>query len=360
MEDWKMFMKRAVVGALFALLAGPSVGQMMGTPISTSQYFPMVDGARFDYVHSGGRWATSTMVMHTGQTWAGVTGLTGMHTTYVCNVGVSCAMDADDFYRMDPDGMRYFGGAGTDPSGTMYSMMTLTNPEWILSNPVVPGTMMAGGGYSNSGMWQAGVSGSGNMMGSQSYMSSYYAQALETIAVPAGTFANALHVREQRGSGYVRDVWYAQGVGMVRIDDANGSAKLMGYTMPGATGQPGGGAAAMPFTPVAGLWWNPEESGTGYNIQMQHGVMVATMFAYNSNGDPVWYYGVGRPASTGTGVTVTGSLDRYRGGQCITCGYRTPTPAGSDGTFTMVFSSPTEAMVQLPGARTTRIQPQGW
>jgi hypothetical protein len=238
--------------------------------------------------------------------------------------------------------------------------MTLTSPEWVLRNPVVPGTMMAGGSYSNAGMWQAGVSGTGNMMGAQNYMSSYYAQALETITVPAGTFTSTLHVREQRGSGYVRDVWYAQGVGMVRMDDANGSAKLAGYTMPGAVAQPAGGAAAMPFMPVAGLWWNPDESGSGYNIQMQRGVMAATMFAYTAGGEPVWYYGVGSLASTGTGVTVTGTLDRYRGGQCISCGYHPASLVGNDGAFTMVFSSATEATVQFPGGRVTRIKPMSW
>ena len=49
--------------------------------------------------------------------------------------------------------------------------------------------------------WQAGVMGSGSMMGGQSYVSSYQALALETVDPPAGTFQNVLHVREQRGSG---------------------------------------------------------------------------------------------------------------------------------------------------------------
>jgi hypothetical protein len=89
--------------------------------------------------------------------------------------------------------------------------------------------------------------------------------------------------------------------------------------------------AALSFMPVTGLWWNPDESGSGYNFQMQHGVMVATMFAYTTDGNPVWYYGVGRPTSAGTSVTVSGSLDRYRGGQCVSCAYRPPSPAGSDG-----------------------------
>jgi hypothetical protein len=282
----------------------------------------------------------------------------GIHTSYVCNLNVTCGMDADDFYRMDPDGVRYFGGAGANAPGTMFAMVSLTGPEWILANPASPGSMMSGGGYSNAGMWQSTVAGSGNMMGSSTYTNTYYAQALETVTTPAGTFANALHVREQRGTGSMRDVWYAKGVGPVRIDDANGSALLTGYSIPG---QPAGAAAALPFMPFAGLWWNPNESGTGYNIQMQHGTMVVTVFAYDTNGDPVWYYGVADPAASGTGVSATGSLDRYRGGQCISCtSYRPPVSAGSDGAFTLVFSSATSATVQLPGGRTTRIQPQGW
>jgi hypothetical protein len=355
-------MKRIIALTLFTLFSGAGIGQMMGGPMATSQYFPLVDGARYDYVHSGGPWATSTSVMRAGQTWAGMSGLTAMHTTYVCNIGVSCAMDATDFFRMDPDGMHYFGGAGADPTGTVYSMMALGQPEWMLKNPLTPGTMMGGtaGGYANAEMWQAGVSGTGSMMGAQSYMSSYVAQALETVTTPAGTFANALHVREQRGSGYSRDVWYASGIGMVRMQDVNGTAMLTGYTMPGAVAQPGGGAAALPFMPVAGLWWNPDESGSAYNIQVQHGVAIATMFTYTTNGDPVWYYSVGRLASAGSGVTLAGSLDKFRGGQCVTCSFRLPSAAGSDGNFTIVFTSPTDANLQLPGGRVTRIHPYGW
>ena len=137
--------------------------------------------------------------------------------------------------------------------------------------------------------WQAGVTGTGSMMGGQNYMSSYQALALETVNTPAGTFAGALHVREQRGSGYVRDVWYAPGVGMVKMSDGTSTAALAGYTIPGAVAQPGGGAAPLAFIPVTGLWWNPNESGTGYNIQVQRGVMVVAMYSYVAAGDSLWY-----------------------------------------------------------------------
>ncbi len=355
-------MSRFLSALLLTAVSGASFGQMMGGPVSTAQYFPLVDGARYDYMYTSGPWASSSAVMHAGQTWAGVSGLTAMHTTYVCNAGATCAPDATDFFRMDPDGMHYFGGTGANPAGTQFSMMTYTNPEWLLKNPVSPGTMMGGpgGGYQNMEMWQAGVMGTSSMMGGQSYMSSYQAMALEAVTTPAGTFANALHVREQRGSGYVRDVWYAPGVGMIQMKDGTSTAVLKGYTIPGAVAQPGGGAAPLAFTPVTGLWWNPNESGSGYNLQVQNGVLVATVYSYTSMGDPVWYIASGPMSNAGSGVMVTGNLDKYRGGQCASCMYQMPSLMGNDGAMTITFTSPTAATVQLPGGRVTQIQPEAW
>ena len=128
--------------------------------------------------------------------------------------------------------MRYFGGDGRAPGDVNY-MMSLMSPEWLIKNPVSPGTMMGPGmGYRNAEMWQTMISGMNTMMGGQNYMSSYQAQALETVTTPAGTFVNALHVREQRGNGYVRDVWYASDVGMVRWMDSQEEALLTNVTLP--------------------------------------------------------------------------------------------------------------------------------
>ena len=353
-------MSRIIVSILTALLASASLAQMMGGAMSTSNYFPLVDGARYDYMYTSGPLATSTAVMHGGQAWAGVSGLTAIHTTNTCTAGVTCAPDATDFFRLDSDGMRYFGGTGADPTGTQFSMMSYTSPEWLLKNPVTPGTMMPGGGYQNMEMWQAGVMGISSMMGSQSYMSTYQALALETVSTPAGTFQNALHVREQRGSGYTREVWYAPGVGMIKMMDATSTAVLTGYTIPGGVG-PGGGAAPLAFTPVTGLWWNPDESGTGYNIQVQRGVMVVTMYSYVAGGDPLWYLVVGSLANSPGGVMAVGTLDKFRGGQCASCiMYQMPSLMGNDGSMSIRFTSPTAATVQLPGGRVTPIQPEAW
>jgi hypothetical protein len=347
--------KRLIAMWVLAAASASSLGQMMtGGPMATPAYFPLVDGAHYDYMYTRGPWASSTVTLHAGQTWAGVTGLTAMHTAYVCRSGVACAPGASDFFRMDPDGMRYFGGTGADPTGTHFFMTSYPSPEWVLNNPVMPGTMMGGpgGGYGGAEMWQAGVTGTNSMMGTDSHMSSYRALA--------GTFPGALHVREDRGSGYTRDVWYASGIGIVMMSDAAGSAVLTGYSIPSGPGQPGSGADPLAFTPTIGLWWSPDEPGTGYNFQVQHGVLVATIYSYTSAGDPIWYLATGPLSNAGSGVAVTATLDRYRGGQCVTCTYQPPGLAGNDGSLTITFSSPASANVQFPGGRRAAVRPGSW
>ena len=103
-----------MLGILFAfslaLVSGTAFAQMMGGPMSTAQYFPLVDGARYDYVFASGPRATATAVMHAGQSWAGATQLTSVHMTACASRHIPCTDDTTDFFRMDADGMHYFGG----------------------------------------------------------------------------------------------------------------------------------------------------------------------------------------------------------------------------------------------------------
>jgi hypothetical protein len=109
-----------------------------------------------------------------------------------------------------------------------------------------------------------------------------------------------------------------------------------------------------PITPAVGLWWNPNESGTGYNFDVKHGVLVVTVFAYEANGNAAWYLASGPIVNN----AFTAPLDKYRGGQCVTCPYTNPgPPVGNDGTLSITFTSPTSAVVTLPRG-TTNIQPQ--
>lgn len=110
------------------------------------------------------------------------------------------------------------------------------------------------------------------------------------------------------------------------------------------------------FTPVKGLWWNPNESGSGYMLDFRHGVMVVTVYSYTGTGEPQWYIASG-PLTNG-GREFARPLEKYRGGQCITCAYQPPAPSGTDGIVSIRFDSPTSAVMTLPGGRVTQIQPQ--
>jgi hypothetical protein len=218
--------------ALAAVLAGTTAvaGAQMSGPMMTTNYFPLLDGARYDYTFLSGPHTAATAVMHGGQQWAGMVGLTALHMTFTCLASVPCDRDHMDFYGMGPDGMHYYGGSGATPDDNHY-MMSFTSPEWVLKNPVMPGTMMGPGmGYQNAEMWQVGVAGMNTMMGPQGYMSTYQALALETVVTPAGTFTGALHVHERHGNGYERDVWYAADVGMIRWVDSHEEAVLARFT----------------------------------------------------------------------------------------------------------------------------------
>ena len=102
------------------------------------------------------------------------------------------------------------------------------------------------------------------------------------------------------------------------------------------------------------MWWSPSESGSGYAVYVANGVLVMQIYSYRADGEPQWYLTAG-PLSNGN-RNYTGTLDKYRAGQCIYCGYRPPTPAGNDGAISIQFITGTTATVKLPGGRTTNIE----
>jgi hypothetical protein len=109
--------------------------------------------------------------------------------------------------------------------------------------------------------------------------------------------------------------------------------------------------------PDVGLWWNPGESGSGYNLDVKNNVLVVTVYSYNANGDPQWYIASGPIVNN----SFSGTMNKYIGGQCISCAYKgLPTSAGNGGVIGIDFASTTSATVFLPGGRVTRIQPQAF
>ena len=111
---------------------------------------------------------------------------------------------------------------------------------------------------------------------------------------------------------------------------------------------------AIAFQPRIGLWGSKYESGSGYMIDVQNGIVVLTAFSYSASGSAQWYLASGPLTNNGRNFAAT--LNKYSGGQCISCDYRAPTLEGNDGTIMIGFVSPTVAILNLPGGRGTIIE----
>jgi hypothetical protein len=76
--------------------------------------------------------------------------------------------------------------------------------------------------------------------------------------------------------------------------------------------------SAQAYQPEAGLWWNPNESGSGFTIEIQDNLLVFTGYLGESNGQPVWYTSAGLLNGN---ALYEGDLLRFTGSQCAGCSY---------------------------------------
>jgi hypothetical protein len=109
------------------------------------------------------------------------------------------------------------------------------------------------------------------------------------------------------------------------------------------------GAGTPDFQPFSGWWWNPDESGRGYSLEVQGGNLFIAAFMYDDNGDPVWYISAG-PMSSPT--TYTGSWLQFANGQTLTGSYQPPTGPTVVGTLSVEFTAQDEATFTFTDAAT--------
>jgi hypothetical protein len=73
-------------------------------------------------------------------------------------------------------------------------------------------------------------------------------------------------------------------------------------------------APAHAYTPENGVWWNPNEPGSGLQIEIQDNYVAVFVYAYDQAGNAQWYTSNG--FLTGN-ARYDGWLDRFTGGQTI-------------------------------------------
>jgi hypothetical protein len=124
-------------------------------------------------------------------------------------------------------------------------------------------------------------------------------------------------------------------VGPVNVtfsDDTHGTLTWPGGTVQIERQQFGESSDVVPFdpfTPVAppvrpktGWWWNSDESGSGYSVEIQGNHLFVVAFMYTESGEPVWYFSAG-PMSSPTHFE--SDWLELSGGQTLGGPYRLPT-----------------------------------
>ena len=110
-------------------------------------------------------------------------------------------------------------------------------------------------------------------------------------------------------------------------------------------------SVASAFTPSPGLWYNPSESGRGFNIEIQNNTMAVASYVYDQQGTPIWYTSAGN-FNEGT-ETFTGAFGSAVGGQCLGCAYVRPTLSGNaGGPMHIVFTSFESGTLYFQGGST--------
>lgn len=75
-------------------------------------------------------------------------------------------------------------------------------------------------------------------------------------------------------------------------------------------------------TPYEGSWFNPEQSGSGFLLEVENDKILGYYFGYDDEGQPIWalFNGQLQDASGQGGLwKVNSTLSKFIGGNCINC-----------------------------------------
>lgn len=130
----------------------------------------------------------------------------------------------------------------------------------------------------------------------------------------------------------------AGAVSLTFSDDAHGAMTWPGGTTPLERRRFGSGTAS--FQPDSGWWWNPDQSGRNFSIEVQGDSLFVIGSMYDDSGNPIWYSSAGKMASP---TTYKGSWQQFANGQTLAGAYRSPTGPVTVGQLTVEFTALDEA-----------------
>lgn len=105
-------------------------------------------------------------------------------------------------------------------------------------------------------------------------------------------------------------------------------------------------AGSARAAPEVGWWWNPNESGRGFFVESQNGIMYLAGYFYEADGRATWLVSGGPNADP---YTYQGRLLSYSGGQTLLGDYKPPATPLDAGPVAISFSDDTHGTIVWPG-----------
>ncbi len=121
------------------------------------------------------------------------------------------------------------------------------------------------------------------------------------------------------------------------------------------------GAAAQVFTqafvPESGFYWNPEQPGRGYAIEVQDRQVFLTIYTYTDEAnaalrEPLWFSALGTLTPTVTGPVSYRFDDELvfsEDGQCLGCAFRDPVSTFTGRPISLTFETLTTGQLLIDG-----------
>lgn len=105
-------------------------------------------------------------------------------------------------------------------------------------------------------------------------------------------------------------------------------------------------AGIVQAEPQSGWWWNPQQSGRGFSLEIQGDSMFVAGYLYESDGRATWLASAGPMQDA---MSYQGRLSAYSNGQTLTGNYQPPAAPTDAGAVALQFSDDTHAVLTWPG-----------
>jgi hypothetical protein len=98
--------------------------------------------------------------------------------------------------------------------------------------------------------------------------------------------------------------------------------------------------------PENGWWWNPNQSGRGFSIEIEDSFLFMAGYLYEDDGHATWLISHGAMQDA---TTFQGRLEAYSNGQTLTGDYQAPAAPTDAGAVTLQFTDDSHGTLTLPG-----------